>query len=356
MRRAFVFLVWFTFAGISLVPLWFSLLKVERAALPDLEGVAVMPKRSLVPVQVHELALNVPWDDPGRADELMKGETRDGVFFGGSGSSLVVFGSRKQAWVRGSKEDAIAFAVNAMSAQPFLSSVVVPVSSRYSLTLSVFSADDQIPPDWNPACSGLEDLVEVLSRHLQLRVSSQVRYFVDQSMIHPHHWSADVTANALERPIDLVLYYRANATKFPEPFVIAGAAGVVFDWKTASSVWREQLKELLGFPRLTLAVEAHFAPCVIPEWELELWSRGVSNRLEASARKTLASLPKLLSSISGMPVTREMSAKLEIAVQKLESEVTSFRGSSFFQLFVLFSLVFLGKLQKRVSSTKEVFR
>lgn len=142
--------------------------------------------------------------------------------------------------------------------------------------------------------------------------------------MHPHHWSADVTASPLERPVDLVLYYRANATVLKEPFVIAGSAGVGYDWRTIGTVWREQLKLLLGFPRLALdpaVPQVRFAPCVLPDWELELWSRGLRRRLEASARKTLASLPKLLDSISGMPVSAEMSAKLQTAIEKLESDV-----------------------------------
>lgn len=324
MKRALCFLLFFSLVGGCVVLLWFSMMTVERASFPDLESVGIMPKRKTKrSVDVHDLAIDLPWDDAEKADELMRSDSREGVFWekkNGPGASLVVFGSRKQAWVRGGGSDGVEFAVSALNAEPFQSSGVVPVSSRYSITLSLLSADDQVPPNWDPAQSGLEDLVQALSTHVQLRVSSQVRFFVDESMIHPHHWASDVTAHPLERPIDLVLYYRANATSFPQPFVISGAAGVAYDWKTAASVWREHLKYLLGFPRLSMAVEARFAPCVIPEWELELWSRGFKRRLEVSARKTLASLPKLLSSISGLPVTKETSEKLRIALDKLSDE------------------------------------
>ncbi len=319
MKRAVYFLIYFTLVPVVIVPLWRAMMGVERATIGvDLQKLGRTAPLAARRVAVHALKQAVPWDDAAAADELMGG-LGDGVFVEQEGEPLVVFGSRRQAWVRGGRDgEAVRYAVAAMSGVAFESLLVVPVSTRYALTFSLLSAGSDKPAAWNPACTGLEDLIEVLSRHVQLRVSSQVKYFVEEALVHPHHWSSDVVASWLERPIDLVLYHKANST-VAEPYVIAGAAGVVSEWNPA--VWREQLKALLGFPRLSLPsfFSVRYAPCTVPQWELDIWEAGLRHRLEESARRTLASLPKLLESISGMPVSKELASKLEHAVGVLST-------------------------------------
>jgi hypothetical protein len=319
MRRALWYLLYFSLVPAVILPLWKVMMGVERADIGvDLRALGPAARLERREVAVHRLAVDLPWEDAGKADELMRDQP-DGVFHAEEpGEPLVVFGSRRQAWVRGLDREGVAYAVAAMSGRAFQSDVVVPVSTRYGVTFSLLCAGAEKPREWQPSCTGLEDLLELLSQHLHLRVSSQVRYFVDESRVHPHHWSADALAPSLERPIDLVFYYQPNATR-QEPYVIPGAAGVVSEWNPA--VWREQLKALLGFPRLALPPFAvRFAPCSLPQWELELWSAGLRHRLERSARATLASLPNLMDSMAGMPVSSALAARLRRAVAALHSD------------------------------------
>jgi hypothetical protein len=254
------------------------------------------------------------WEDLGALDDAMKAFEAGIYHLPASDNAVAVLGSRKQAFVRGGK-DLVQHVQSIMTGVAFQDkSLVVPLASSYSVTLSLLNEKDEKDEHFQGNDPIVLTLINRLSKYVDFRVSSQIRYFVPHSGSNIHFWSNDFISTPLERSIDLVLYHFHNHSVLPS-YLIPGSAGVVYEYDVG--VWVHQLKLLLGFPNVdTSKNNVKFAPAILPEWEEELWRQGVQKRFDEQARKTLASLPGLFDSIPGLPVTSEVSKRTPTTKKK----------------------------------------
>ena len=100
------YLLVFSLFPIAFIPIWYQTMHVERQALPEGLGKLAMKQVPLKPPQyrVHVVGkahkLNgASWVEASTLDKLMEGEA-DGIYHlqEETGSPLVVFGSRRQAF------------------------------------------------------------------------------------------------------------------------------------------------------------------------------------------------------------------------------------------------------------------
>lgn len=332
-------------------------MSVERADLVDIEAVlASVPsniprhlKRPPIEISSQEskVLTSLSWTNNVEADdEQMKRLADHTVFFmvdPEAKDDVVVFGSRSQAWVRASSsshaESLAKRAAEVIRGSYKKNSVSAPRSSAYDVTVSCLSSDFSACSHWCPLCvieNDLSDVLRVVRRHLNVTISSQVRYSVPRHQLHPSHWSeAAVSPSPWHRPLHLVLY-KENSTDFSHPFFFPGEAGVVFSWNP--SVWREQLMLLLGFSDVAsafyedpnLKFPNRQMPLIlladdfgqqnrVSIWQQNVWEDAFLDGVEQSARETLLSLPKLLASLPSMPLTSETASRLERAAKNVAS-------------------------------------
>ena len=270
----------------------------------------------------NEILSRLTWKDHEIDDERMKG-LKEGIYYlySEKDAEMAVVGSRKQVWIRGKDRTLIdKVQKQVVQKKAFESDVVVPLSSKYHVVLSLLNEGASSVDSWNPEC--LRSSIErALSDAVDVRLSSQVRYFVDSDRKDPHHWSSDVVSYALEKQIDLVVFNgrNKNTSSSGDALIIPGIGCITHEWNPKAL--QMLLKNLLGFPSYEgCAKEIHFVDCDFSELELQAWKVGLSNLFEQSARKTLQSLPALFDSISGLAIPKETAEKIDVAVSMLSND------------------------------------
>ena len=158
-RRSLLYLVYFSLVPLALLPVWWHTMRVERQPLPEgLELLVKMDRKHSAPrpYAVHEVDASHPlgkltsWDDTRAVDKLMEAE-QDGIFWlkDEAAAPLVVFGSRRQAFVRGGAEQ-VSYARRVMTTEGGATNLTAPIASRYAVTFSLLHEGGQRYEAWDP--------------------------------------------------------------------------------------------------------------------------------------------------------------------------------------------------------------